>query len=122
MIPRLEPPICGTRFFTSLLVSKGYLAMAHEPRAIMRMAEHLELVDPVDKLEALAEADTKRQYTHGLAEAINAEGGWGHWEKHRHGLDIRHSEAEGAARRLAVSVSDLANQMFASVPSGLLLQ
>lgn len=80
MIPRLEPPICGTRFFTSLLVSKGYLAMAHEPRAIMRMAEHLELVDPVDMLEALAEADTKRQYTHGLAEAINAEGGWGHWE------------------------------------------
>ena len=79
MAPRLEPPICGpkadkenwgeyhdthhfirdgdkdrclwcgTRFFTSLPVSNGYLAMAHEPRAIMQMAEHLELVDSCEQ-------------------------------------------------------------------------
>ena len=88
---------CGTGFFTSLTISNGYLTTAHKARAIMRMAEYLELVDPVDKLEALVEADAKRQTPTDWRKpsAQKADGDTG--KKHLHGLARRHSEADGRA-------------------------
>lgn len=46
---------CGTGFFTSLMISNGYFALAHKARAMMQMQEHMELVAMADKLEAMAD-------------------------------------------------------------------